>query len=160
MSKEIFVKICDVLDSKSVAFEHLTHEHVHTSEDAAKIRGNTIDQAAKAIVIRAKNRDGKHEFIQCVLPGSRKIKMKILKKLIDARSVSLATPEEVLEVTDCMIGSVPPFGPLLGLKTLVDRNVLSNEFIYFSAGTHYDSIKMKASDFAELFDFVIEDFSF
>lgn len=160
MSKETLKKIQKTLESRSIPFEQFAHEHVHTSKDAAKIRGNTLDQAAKAIVIRIKNREGNHVFIQGVLSGSKKINMKVLKKLINAKSVSLATPEEVFEVTDCTVGSVPPFGPLFGMKTLVDRTLLSNEFIYFSAGTHNDSIKMRSSDFIGLFDFIVEDFSF
>jgi Ala-tRNA(Pro) deacylase len=148
MSINEFNLISDFLKSKNVQFEHITHEHVHRSEEAAKIRGNKLEQAAKAIVLKVRKKKSKeYEFIQCVVSGHMRIDMKKLKTLQNLDNASLASPEEVLEKTNCTIGSVPPFGTLFGIKTHMDRTVLEQEYIFFSAGTHNDSIKMKSQDY-------------
>jgi Ala-tRNA(Pro) deacylase len=148
MSIKEFNLIVDFLSSKNVPFEHIVHEHVHRSEEAAKIRGNRIEQAAKAIVLKVRKKKSKeYEFIQCVISGHKKIDLKKLKSLLELDNASLASPEEVLEKTECTVGSVPPFGLLFGLKTYMEASVLDNEFIFFSAGTHNDSIKMKSRDY-------------
>ncbi|MCF7866075.1 hypothetical protein K9L67_00540 [Candidatus Woesearchaeota archaeon] len=159
MGKEILEKILNLLSSKNIFFEHLIHTHVHSSEDAAKIRGNSVGQAAKAIILKCKKRNGDYEFIQYVLPGDKVIDFKSFRKHFDYKSTSLAHPDEVLEITGCVIGSVPPVGPLFGIRSFFDESVLCNEFIFFSAGTHFDSVKIKSKDFMDLFDFEMVNFS-
>lgn len=156
MGKEEFQMIVDLLSSKNVQFEHITHEHVHRSEEAAKIRGNRIEQAAKAIVLKVRKKKSKennskdYEFIQCVVPGHKRIDLKKLKFILGLDNASLASPEEVLEMTNCTVGSVPPFGSLFGLQTYMDRTVLEQEYIFFSSGTHNDSVKMRSIDYVNV----------
>ncbi|MGV8162791.1 MAG: YbaK/EbsC family protein [Candidatus Nanoarchaeia archaeon] len=160
MGENTFFEIVSFLRSKNVSFEPLVHEHVHHSVDAAKIRGNTVEQAAKAIILKVKCKKSKeYRFIECVVPGHKKIDMKKLKKLLSLESASLASPEEVLEKTSCTVGSVPPFGFLFGLEVYADSSLSEQEFIFFSAGTHFDSIKIRSRDYLEavkplLLDFV------
>jgi len=147
------VVYCDLIGSEEnhIKFDHLQHEHVHTSEDAARIRGNSLEQAAKAIVLKIKPKGKKEsELIQCVLSGSKKINLKELRKTLDLKSAGLASPEEVLEKTNCTIGSVPPFGMMFGLRVFADEALFLQEKIVFSAGTHNDSIRMHSIDFKKI----------
>ncbi|MCF7872555.1 hypothetical protein K9L97_05990 [Candidatus Woesearchaeota archaeon] len=155
MGKDVLISILNFLKERDVDFVHLTHDHVHSSKDAALVRGNSVEQAAKAIVLKCKNKSGVYEFVQYVVSGHRKIDFKSFRKVFGFKSVSLASPEEVLDLTGCVIGSVPPIGPFFGLKSFLDVSILDNEYIFFSAGTHNDSVKIKSSDFKNLFDFEI-----
>jgi len=159
MGKELFEKIKALLDENDVKYTLFEHEHVHTSEDAAKVRGTRIEQAAKAIIIKTKS--GK--LVQFVLGGDRRINLKIIKKeLLHEKNVSLASPEEVLSATGCTVGSVPPFANLFNspMTQYFDKDLLDNqEEIVFSAGTHHDSIKMKSADFVRVNTPLIEAFS-
>jgi Ala-tRNA(Pro) deacylase len=157
MTTETFLKIKEVLNDNKVEYTHLTHEHVHRSEDAAKIRGTNLDEAAKAIILKVEKKkdvDGKsekyYEFIQVVIGGDQRIDLKILRKFLDSKNISLASPEEVLERTGCTIGSVPPFGILFNLPVYMDKGLVEKERIVFSAGTHYDSIMMKPVDYCNV----------
>lgn len=143
----VLQKILDLV--KDVEHEYFQHEHVHTSEDAASIRGNDLSQAAKAIVLRGK-KNGSRFYVQCVLQGHKKLNIKELKKFFGFKKLGLATPEQVLEVTNCTIGSVPPFGHLFGLPVFVDEDLFTEKYIFFSAGTHNDSVKMKSQDYKEI----------
>lgn len=159
MGKELFLKIKKLLDENKVEYDLFEHEHVHTSEDAAKVRGTKIEQAAKAIIIKTKS--GK--LAQFVLGGDKRIDLKVIKKeLLHEKNVSLASPEDVLQVSGCTIGSVPPFAQLFDKPTpqYFDKDLLdSQEFIVFSAGTHHDSIKMKSADFVKVNEPIVEKFS-
>lgn len=159
MAEKEFLQIQDFLKSRNVNFEHIVHEHVHRSEDAAKIRGNKIEQAAKAIILKIRHKKSKeYEFIQCVISGHRKIDLKKLKVLLNLDNASLASPEEVLEKTNCTVGSVPPFGIIFGLRMFIENSVTEQEFIFFSAGTHNDSIKMRSADYLNVLNVETSDF--
>lgn len=139
-------KILLELHRNKVEYEHFEHEHVHTSEDAAAIRGNSLSQAAKAIVLKAKSSTG-YFFFQAVLQGDRKIDTKKLRKLLNVKSIALASPEEVLEITSCTIGSVPPFGYLFGMDVYADSSLFNQQYLFFSAGSHTDSVKLLSQDY-------------
>ena len=162
MSQETFLQIKETLDNSKVEYKHLTHEHVHTSEDAAKIRGTNIEDAAKAIILKVEHKsvDGakKFEFIQAVIPANQKIDLKKLKILLNSKNISLASPNEVLEHTGCTIGSVPPFGKMFNIQMFLDESILKKDVIVFSAGTHNDSIQMKAQDYYIVLEPIVAEF--
>ena len=145
---KVFDKITNLLIKNNVEFEHYKHDFIHKSTEAALIRGNDIKNTAKAIVMKYYE-EGQKKYVQFVLQGDKKINTKRLKKL-GFKKLGLASPEEVLKVTGCAIGSVPPFGNLFELQVIVDVHLKQNEYIYFSAGTHYDSIKIKFKDYEKV----------
>jgi len=159
MAEDTFEKIKKLLEGEKFEFLHLTHEHVHSSKDAAKVRGTNIEEAAKAIVLKIKKRDNEYFFVQCVVSGHRKIDLKKLKKILNAKSAALASADEVLQKTGCTIGSVPPFGNIFDLPVYADKALFENEKIVFSAGTHNDSVKMRSVDWSAVVQPVVEDFS-
>jgi Ala-tRNA(Pro) deacylase len=162
MGVETFLKIKQILDDAKVEYTHLTHEHVHHSSDAAKIRGTNLEDAAKAIVLKAEFKDDNgyksFKFIQAVIPASIRIDLKKLKIILDSKNISLASPEEVLEQTGCTIGSVPPFGKIFGIEMYMDESILEKDLIVFSAGTHTDSIQLKAEDYYRVLEPIVLEF--
>lgn len=153
MTSSTFLQIKEILDKSNIDYTHLTHEHVHRSEDAAKIRGTNLDEAAKAIILKVEKKDnnGKsYEFIQVVIGGDQKIDLKKLRLMFNSKNIALASPEEVLERTGCTIGSVPPFGILFNIPVYMDRSLNEKPQIVFSAGTHFDSIMIKPEDYVKI----------
>jgi len=164
MSQETFLQIKKILDESKVEYNHITHEHVHHSSDAAKIRGTNLEDAAKAIVLKVEFKDEKNDstksfkFIQAVLSADQRIDLKKLKILLQSKNVSLASPDEVLEKTGCTIGSVPPFGKLFNIQMYMDESLLKKDLIVFSAGTHNDSIQLKAEDYYKILEPIVCEF--
>lgn len=160
MTSQVFFQIKELLDNNSVEYQHIVHEPVKTSKEAADTRGFSLDDGAKALILKVQNKEGSnnenlnrtssYSFIQCVISASQRIDLKKVKLLTVSKNVALASPEEVLEKTGCTIGSVPPFGILFGIKMYIDKSVLTREMIVFSAGTHTDSIRMKPQDYIEI----------
>jgi Ala-tRNA(Pro) deacylase len=158
MATSTFLQIKELLDKHNAKYVHYTHEHVHTSQDAAAIRNTNLDDAAKAIICKLQRKDGTYVFIQAVIQASKRIDLKKLKILLDSKNVALASPDEVLRETGCTIGSVPPFGILFNIQVYFDEGLLTRESIVFSAGTHTDSIEMNPESYVDIVNPVITEF--
>jgi len=141
----IFHRIRALLDEHHFAYQVMEHEHVHTSADAAKVRGTRLEEAAKALVLQAKDHD-KVYFFMCVVSGHKKLDLKKIKVLLHLKNVSLADPNDVLKVTGCVVGTVPPFPALFSLPGYADSGVFENEHVVFSAASHFKSIRMLVRD--------------
>ena len=140
-----YQKILDLLNQRNIEFEKLEHEPVYTSEQAAAVRGISIESGAKSLLFKTKV-----GFVLVVVPGNQRVDSKKLKKLLGVKDVRFATPEEVKEQMGCEIGSCYPFGNVAGLRTLVDNSLSRNEIISFNPGRHDTSIKMRYADYQKL----------
>lgn len=138
-------RIIALLKEHRLPYTLLEHEHVHTSRDAATVRGTRLEEAAKALVLEAKQ-EGKRTVFLCVVSGHRRLDLKRVKALLDTKNASLAHPDLVLERTGCKVGTVPPFPALLGLKGYADEAIFANEHVVFSAASHHKSIRMRSED--------------
>ena len=133
------------LEEQGVSFRLLEHAPVFTSEEAARVRGTPIEAGAKALVLRAEE-----HTVHVVLPGNRKVDNAQLRSILGTRTLRFATPDELLALTGCTPGAVPPFGNLFGLPVLVDEELAKREDIAFNAGSNTTSIVMRCADFLRL----------
>ncbi len=145
-------RIQQLLTDHHCWFETFEHQPVLTSEDAAKLRhGYTLDQGAKALLLRIKKTGGEKFFTMVVIPGSAKFDGSKVKALFAAKDIRFATPEEVSAITDGVVpGGVPPFGNLFGLSVTVDPTLLKQEKMVFNAGDRSFSIAMKTADYQKV----------
>jgi nondiscriminating aspartyl-tRNA synthetase len=142
---EIASLIQSFLTDKSIQYKHLEHEPTPTSEDSARVRGTALHEGAKALILRTSKTRTNY---MVVLPGDMKIDSKKLKEVL-GENFSFEKPEVILEKYGLVIGGVPPFGFLLGIKTYYDISILENENVSFNCGTKTQSIDMKVSDFKQ-----------
>ncbi len=147
--------IRNLLDRNEIPYELSEHEPVYTSEQAAEVRGVELKTGLKALVL--KTREG--NFIIGLVKGDEKIDQKKLAKIVKTKRLRLASPREVLMITECEIGSVHPFGNLHGLPTYLDSSVLENNIVNFNAGLHTISIQMKIKDLIKVVNPIIKEFS-
>lgn len=150
----VYDRIIKELESLRLAFEPYTHEPVHTSQEAAHVRGMKLSEGAKAIVLFG---DGKPCMV--TVPGDRKIDFKLFKALYKVKDLRMATPEEVLRITSVPIGAVPPFGHIFGIPLYGDAAIRANQSVSFNAGLHTKSIRMAEADYEKLAKPVIGEFS-
>ena len=141
----VFEDIKKLLDDNKVEYRVDEHEPVRTSEQAARIRGVELKTGAKAMVIKA---DGKYCLF--VMPADKKVDWKKARTLLKAKEIRFATEEEAEKVTHVKMGSVPPFGNVMGLPTYYDRDLMTNELINFNPGSVTHSIYMRSTDLARL----------
>jgi Ala-tRNA(Pro) deacylase len=128
---------------------YLEHEPVITSEDAARTRGFALKQGIKAILFT----NGNGDWAVAEVPADKKAHP---KKVADAKGwtkkdIRMATPEEVLEITGCEVGSVPPFGHKTKLSIFVDRGIYENTESAFNIGLRTHSVKIATADMKKVF---------
>jgi prolyl-tRNA editing enzyme YbaK/EbsC (Cys-tRNA(Pro) deacylase) len=156
MPPNVFQKIKALLDQHAIPYRHIHHQPTHTSEQSARARGESTRIGGKTLVVKIED-----EFRLFVLSAARKMDSHAMKKHLGVKRTRFATRQELKELTGCVPGCVPPFGPpILDLELYLDRSILENERIAFNAGSLTDSIIMKVEDYLSLVDPVeIFDFS-
>ncbi len=147
--------IKELLDSNGITYEVSEHEPVYTSEQAAKVRKVELKTGVKALVLKT----DEASFIMGLIAANKRIDLKRLAKIARTKKLRLASPQEVLKITGCEVGSVHPFGNLHRLPTYLDSSILENNMVNFNAGLHTVSIEMKVKDLIKATKPVIEIFS-
>lgn len=144
--------ITDLLIQNNCWFETFEHEPVRTSEEAAKTRtGYTLQQGAKALIMRVKKSEADKKFVMLLVPGDLRFDNQKVKTFFDVKDIRFATEEEVSQVTNgVQIGGIPPFGNLFNLDVFADPKLFENEKIVFNAGDRRFSVAMKSEDFIKL----------
>ncbi|MDO8556758.1 MAG: YbaK/EbsC family protein [Nanoarchaeota archaeon] len=151
---DVVQNIKDFLQSKQLNFRCFEHEPTPTSEISAQVRGTPLSQGAKAMVLRSKGK-----FLMAVLQASKKIDLKKLRGIIATDSLSFASPDEVLLVTGCKVGGVPPFGNLFNIPVYLDKGMLENAVMDFNAGLQTVSMEMQVQDFVVAVQPIVVDFA-
>ena len=76
---------------------------------------------------------------------------KAFKKVGGFKSTRFASPEEVLAITGCVPGAVPPFGSVWGLRTFLDSSLQEQgPSINFNAGLRTFSVAMSLDDYVAI----------
>ena len=92
-----------------------------------------------------------NELVLAVVPAHFMVDLEALRLLAGAGSVRLARePEFAGLYPDCEPGAIPPCGNRFGQRVFVDRSLVGETEMVFSAGTHTEAIRMHYGDFATL----------
>ena len=100
-----------------------------TADDAANSLKCEVGAIVKSLLFRTEN-----SFTLCLIAGDKRCSLNKLKRLIDKKDVSMATPEEVKSQTGYTIGGVSPVGHLNSVKILIDNSLERFNDLYAAAG--------------------------
>jgi Ala-tRNA(Pro) deacylase len=147
MSQNTLEQIRALLNSEGVGYREAEHEPTRTSEEAAAARGEHLSVGAKALLLRTDD-----IFRLFVLPADRRLDSGAIRRHLGVKRSRFATPEELLDLTGLVPGSVPPFGePILPFELYADEDVGAvNGRVAFNAGSLTHSIIMSAGDWEKL----------
>ncbi|MDX2448026.1 MAG: YbaK/EbsC family protein [Desulfobacterales bacterium] len=106
-------------------------EHTLTVGDAARALAVNTDQIIKSLVFHI---DGKPLLV--INNGLARVdRRKLAAHLgVGRKKVKFASPDSVFALTGFIVGSMPPFGHKLRLRTLVDTAVIQLDIIYGGGG--------------------------
>ncbi len=151
---EVFQKIKELFDQHQIEYKVINHPPTKTSEESAFHRGEPLKIGAKALVVKIDEM-----FHLLVIPADRKLDTKKIKVLFHSKSLRFATPEELMQLTSLVPGSIPPFGNILKIPMIVDKALLEEEYMAFNAGLLTTSIKMKVQDYVNILKPKMEEIS-
>lgn len=146
-SENIVEKVKELLELHQITYKLMEHEPTPTSIDAARVRGVSLEQGIKAIIIKL--RDKNAENIMITLPGNRKIDSKKVRLHLK-QDFSFENSEVIFQKYGVKIGGIPPFGKVFGLKMLVDNMIFQNARVDFNCGTQSKSIEIAGSDYLKI----------
>ena len=146
-SRTVLERLRDYLDSSGIGYRFIEHRPTRTSEESAAARGEPLSVGAKALVLMTDT-----EFRLFVLPADMKLDSGAVRRHFGVKQTRFATPEELLDLTTLVPGSVPPFGePVLPLPLYADTSVgIRHDRVAFNAGSLTHSIVMAANDWSRL----------
>jgi Ala-tRNA(Pro) deacylase len=151
---KVFEQILALLEQHCIPYKLTEHQPVRTSEEAARVRGVALKTGAKAMILR-----GKDDYYLFVLPADKRIDWKRARALLHLNSLRFATEEEAEQVAHVKMGSVPPFGNILGLPTYFDEGLFENEVVNFNPGSTTHSIAMSSADLRALVSPIVASFA-
>ena len=146
MTTATFRIITDLLDGHGIAYRQVHHEPTSTSAASARARGEDLSIGGKTILLKVDS-----SFKLFVVSAVLRLDSARIKERFGARKLRFATPDELLELTGLVPGSVPPFGePILPFELYVDHSIMRNQRIAFNAASLTDSIIMEVEDYLEI----------
>jgi len=139
----VSAKLKEFLDERRIPYRSGTHAATYTAQQTAEAAHVVGRAFAKPVLILADNR-----LWMAVVPAPDKIDLNRIRHSLPAKKVRLAAEPEFAQVfADCELGAMPIFGSLYGVPVIVSRELLENEEIAFSAGSHEEILQVKVSDF-------------
>jgi Ala-tRNA(Pro) deacylase len=134
--------VTDHLDERGVAFEVVAHQRAFTSLQEARELGVAADEVLKTVAVRTRGR-----YVLAVVPASRRLDLRLVRESLDDPDARLASEAElVADFPGYELGALPPLGSLLGVRMLVDPEVLRQETVLFAAGTETESVRVRVGE--------------
>jgi len=100
-----------------------------TAQDAATALGCNVGAIVKSLLFKVED-----NFILCLISGDKRCSLNKLKKILDKKSVSMAKPQDVKEITGYTIGGVSPIGHLTKVKIYIDSSLKRFTTVFAAAG--------------------------
>ena len=123
-----------------------------TAQDAATALECKVGAIVKSLLFKAEN-----TFILCLVAGDKRCSLNKLKKMIDKKNVSMASPEEVKTQTGYTIGGVSPVGHLEEIEIIIDNSLERFNELFAAAGHPNCVFKTNYNDIQKITNGKVED---
>ena len=100
-----------------------------TALEAATSLDCEVGAIVKSLLFKAKN-----TFILCLVAGDKKASLNKIKKELNIKDISMASSDEVKNVTGFTIGGVSPIGHLNKIDILIDNSLKRFNSLFAAAG--------------------------
>jgi Ala-tRNA(Pro) deacylase len=146
--EDTYTQFIAYLDQHGIAYRLLDHAPEGRTELVSQMRGNTLTQAAKCIVLMVKVGKKITKYVLAVVPGDTRVDLNAVKALWGGTYVAFASQEIAERLAGSVTGTILPFSFNPELELVVDPALLEHDEIYFNAARLDRSIVLKASDYA------------
>ena len=137
-----------LLEEAGAEYELLPHAHTETAAAEARALGLPTDEVGKTLVLTTPQ-----GYVRAVVPASDRLDLRKVRGLVNAakHDVRLASEADLArDYGEFELGAVPPFGGAEGDRVLVDRRLAARESVVVEAGTHEESLRVRAADLIRL----------
>lgn len=146
------VRTYDLLDKLEIDYKRVDHDATATIDACIEVEKLLDITICKNLFLCTAN---KSQFYLLMMPGSKPFKTKELSSQIGSSRLSFASPEYMLELLDIEPGAVSVLGLMndkdCRVKLLVDRDLMSNEYVGCHPCVNTSSLKIRIGDLTEKF---------
>ena len=142
------MKLETLLDDRGINYEKHTHTVAYTAQGLAHAEHVSGYNVAKPVIVK-----GSHGFAMCVLPAPKHVDLQKVANLLNEPQVRLATETEMADLfPECELGAEAPVGTLYGMRTIMDDQLLDDNFLILQSGSHTESVKIRREDWEMVCD--------
>ena len=105
-----------------------------TALEAASSLGCEVGAIVKSLLFKTEN-----SYTLCLVAGDKRASLNKIKKALKIKDASMASAEDVKNITGYTIGGVSPIGHLKKIEILIDKS-LSRFNLLFAAAGHPNSV--------------------
>ena len=107
----------------------LLESSARTALEAASSLNCEVGAIVKSLLFKTEN-----TFTLCLVAGDKKVSLNKIKKMLNLKDVSMASAEEVKNITGFTIGGVSPVGHTNKINIYIDNSLERFEELYAAAG--------------------------
>lgn len=143
----------NILDVAHADYTIFNHEVTFTTaESGAQYFGITAAETTPTIILKSGD-----NYFAAIISGNTRISFKKLKEALNLKDITMADPQTVFHITGARIGEVSLINS--ELPTLVDGNVLKNNYCYGGCGVAKSTLKISSADLVKVTNASIVDFA-
>jgi Ala-tRNA(Pro) deacylase len=145
--EDTYTRLLALLDQQGIPYRLIDHAPEGRTELVSAMRGNTLSQAAKCIILMVKLGKKVTRYILAVVPGDARVDLPTVKTLMQGTYVAFASSKIAERLAGSVTGTILPFSFNPELDVVVDPSLLENEEIYFNAARLDRSMALKTRDY-------------
>ena len=116
-----------------------------TALEAAKSLNCEVGAIVKSLLFKTEQ-----NFILCLVAGDKKASLNKIKKILNMKDVSMASADDVKNVTGFTIGGVSPIGHLNKIEILIDLSLERFDELFAAAGHPNCIFKISFEDLSKI----------
>jgi len=123
-----------------------------TALEAASSLGCEVGAIVKSLLFKTEN-----SFTLCLVAGDKRVSLNRIKKALKIKDASMASAEDVKNITGYTIGGVSPIGHLKKIEILIDKSLSRFNLLFAAAGHPNCVFKIDFTNLKKITNGVIEE---
>ncbi|MFA6391761.1 MAG: YbaK/EbsC family protein [Patescibacteria group bacterium] len=140
-------KLLGYLDQDKINYEIVEHKKVYTAFDLANTLKLKLSEIAKTLLVKTDK-----EYYLVVLPAHYRLDLAKLKKILNAKKISIAKENVMQKIFKVKPGAITPFGFIHKTKVVMDKSLNKSIRVLLGSGSFKESIAMKVKDYIKIVD--------
>jgi len=144
---DAYRQLITLLDRHAVGYRLIDHPPEGRTDIVSSMRGNTLAQAAKCIIMIVKIGKKVTKYVLAVVPGNARVNVAAVKALFGGTYAAFATADIAERLAGSVAGTILPFSFTPELELIADPSLLAQDELYFNAARLDRSIVLTTRDY-------------
>ncbi|RNL83249.1 YbaK/prolyl-tRNA synthetase associated domain-containing protein [Halostreptopolyspora alba] len=139
-----------MLDAHGASYRMIDHAPEGGTELVSRLRGHSVRQAAKCVVVLVRLDRKARKYVLVVVPGHVRVDLGALKTLYHGRYAGFADNETAERLAGSVSGTILPFTFTDELELVVDPLLLRHDEIFFNAARLDRSLALPTEEYRRI----------